>query len=134
MSHSYFLGTNLTLPPVEPLPLAERIKIAKKRGDDVLIACLDEGYGAAAIREMWVPDMAREIRQLEVKAKNGDEEARKTLRTLLLMHMPAELVGPQGFVQGIMEANERDRICNCGAQDRAEHRPHTDDCSVYNGE
>ena len=125
--------TGLTPPPVEPLSLQERIEIAKNRGDDILIACLDEGYGAAAIREMWVPDMVREIRELESKAKNGDEEARKTLRTTLLMFMPAELVGVHGFVQGVMEANERARICNCGAQDRAEHPPNTDDCSVYNG-
>lgn len=24
--------------------------------------------------------------------------------------------------------------CNCGAQDRPDHRPHTDDCAVYQKE
>lgn len=85
-------------PPIEPLPIKERVEIAKNRGDDILIAIIEEHYGAAVIREMWVPNVVKEIREFEAKAKNGDEEARKTLRGMLLMYMPAEIVGIGGFV------------------------------------
>lgn len=96
-------------PPIEPLPIKERIEIAKNRGDDILIAIIEENYGAAAIREMWVPDVVKEIRELEAKAKNDDEEARKTLRIMLLLYMPDEVVGSGGVIQGSVEASELHR-------------------------
>lgn len=78
---------------IAPLPLKERLALAKERGDDFILALIDEEYGSVAIRNMGLAQVAKDIRELYEKAKQGDEEARKNLRLMLLVFGPADLVG-----------------------------------------
>lgn len=91
--------------PLDPLPLKDRIRLAKKRGDDFILALIDDGYGTAVIRNMGLVEIAKDIRDLYNKAKEGNEESRKALRHMLMIWGPPEIVGdaaPLAALAGIL--------------------------------
>jgi len=100
--------------PFEPLTTKERIAIAVKKGEDPLVAAIDDGlYGTCIIRNTSAPKVAAEIRELGEKVKNGDMESKKLLQTMLMIHLPdlcfpgAEIVGMVRAAETIKDQKER---------------------------
>lgn len=71
--------------PFPPLSLNDRLALAKRRGDDFILALIYEGYGSAVIKDIGMPLIAAGIRAIYEKAKTGDQEAKKDLRLQLML-------------------------------------------------
>jgi len=88
----------------DPLPIHERIALAKRRGDDILVAAIEEGYGTSVIRNLSAPRAAADIRALAKSARKGLNGAANDLRLALALYLP-DVVSVDAWVSAIVEAS-----------------------------